>query len=60
MLLKEEEILKDFLVYAFSDAEAKILIFAEVKGANHISYLPLVGFLLHLLDRDLPFRRRGK
>jgi hypothetical protein len=45
-------------VYASKETKANVLSFAEVEDVHPISYLPQIGFLVHLLDRDLHFKRR--
>ena len=37
-----------------------MLSFAEVEDIYPISYIPQIGFIVHLLNRDLHFKRRGK
>jgi len=61
MVVKEKGSLKDFFeVYASSETKANVLSFAEVEDKYPISYIPQSGFIVHLQDRDLHFRRKGK
>jgi hypothetical protein len=61
MVVKDKGMLKDFFeVYASEDTKANVLSFAEVEDVYPISYIPQIGFIVHLSDRDLHFKRRGK
>jgi hypothetical protein len=61
MEVKEKGMLRDFFeVYSSLDTRANVLSFAEVEDQFPISYVPQIGFIVHLPDRDLEFRRRGK
>ena len=59
MMVKEKGWLKVFLeVYASSETKANVLSFAEVEDKYPISYIPQSGFIVHLQDRDLNFRKK--
>jgi hypothetical protein len=47
-------------VYASEDTCVNILSFSEVEEMYPITYVPHEGFIVHLPDRDILFKRRGK
>ncbi len=49
-----------FEVYASDAVKVNILSFAEVQELYPITYEPHVGFTVHLTDKDILFRKRGK
>jgi hypothetical protein len=53
--------LQDFFeVYSSSEARVNILIFTEVEEVCPITYVPQEGFVVHMDDRDILFKRCGK
>jgi hypothetical protein len=61
MEVREKGMLKDFFeVYSSSEKKANVLSFAEVEDLYPISYAPQIGFVFHLRDRDIEFKRQGK
>ncbi len=49
-----------FEVYASDAIKVNILSFLEVEELYPITYEPYVGFTVHLMDKDILFRKRGK
>ncbi len=50
--------LQDFFeVYSSNDARVNILSFTEVEEVYPISYVPQEGFVVHMEDRDVLFKR---
>jgi hypothetical protein len=61
MTVKEKGRLKEFFeVYASSETKANVLSFVEVEDKYPISYILRSSFIVHLRDRVLHFRRKGK
>jgi uncharacterized protein YktA (UPF0223 family) len=49
-----------FRVYASNETKANVLSFAKVEELYDITYVPREAFIVHLLEQDLEFRRKGK
>jgi len=49
-----------FQVYSSEETLANVLSFSEVEDKYHITYVPQESFIVHLEDRDIEFKRRGK
>jgi hypothetical protein len=49
-----------FKVYASEDTLANVLCFSDVEDKYKITYIPQESFIVHLEDRDIEFKRRGK
>lgn len=49
-----------FEVYSSERTQANVLCFADVEDKYNITYIPQEGFVVHLHDRDITFRRDGK
>ena len=49
-----------FQVYASDDTLANVLSFSDVEDKYKITYVPQESFIVHLEDRDIEFKRRGK
>ncbi len=49
-----------FDIYASNTMTVNILSFSEVEELYPITYEPRVGFTVHLPDKDILFRKRGK
>jgi hypothetical protein len=49
-----------FQVYASSDTKANVLSFADVEDLYEITYVQREAFVVHMLGKDLVFRRRDK
>jgi hypothetical protein len=49
-----------FEVYASDTMRVNILSFLEVEELYPITYEPHVGFMVHLPEKDILFRKRGK
>jgi hypothetical protein len=59
--LRKAGYLQDFFeVYASEDTRVNILSFSEVEEMYPITYVPYKGFIVHLPDRDILFKRHGK
>jgi hypothetical protein len=53
--------LEDFFdVYASEHTKVNVLSFSEVEDTYDITYIPHQAFVVHLPERDLVFKRRGK
>ncbi len=53
--------LQDFFeVYSSNEARVNILSFTEVEEVYPISYVPQEGFVVHMENRDVLSKRRGK
>ncbi len=53
--------LEDFFdVYTSEHTKANVLSFSEVEDTYDITYIPRQAFVVHLPERDLVFKRRGK
>ena len=61
MSVRETGYLDGFVrVHSSEQAVANVLSFAEVEDFANITYIPKEGFLVHLPERDIMFRRTGK
>ena len=49
-----------FRVYASNETKANVLSFAKVEELYDITYVPREAFIVHLLEQDLEFQRKGK
>jgi len=49
-----------FRVYASEETKVNVLCFVDVMELYEISFDPVVGFTVHMPDRDLVFKQRGK
>jgi hypothetical protein len=53
--------LDDFFdVYTSEHTKANVLSFSEVEDTYDITYIPRQAFVVHLPERDIVFKRRGK
>jgi hypothetical protein len=53
--------LEDFFdVYTSEHMKANVLSFSEVEDTYDITYIPCQAFVVHLPERDIVFKRRGK
>ena len=53
--------LDDFFdVYTSEHTKANVLSFSEVEDTYDITYIPRQAFVVHLPERDIVFKHRGK
>ncbi len=53
--------LEDFFdIYVSEHTKANVLSFSEVEDTYDITYVPCEAFIVHLPERDITFKHRGK
>jgi hypothetical protein len=61
LIVQDTGDLQDFFrVYSSEHTKANVLCFADIEDKYKVTYVPQVGFIVHMDDRDLEFKRKGK
>jgi hypothetical protein len=49
-----------FRVYSSHQTKANVLCFIDIEDKYQVTYIPQEGFIVHMDDKDIEFRREGK